>query len=230
MAQKTGVSAKNLKDSMGFGSYQTVWGWLHKLWSVMVRPGRELLSGTIEVDETYIGGKSKGKKGRGSEGKTLVIIAVEGIENIEQKEDGEKYKKTLGRVRFRCIDDASADNLIPFVCDNVKAGSKVVTDGWPSYNELSSKGFQHCKEIINGGSQEGHELLPHVHLVVYLVKRWLRGTHQGAVRATHLQEYLDEYAFRFNRRLSTHRGKLFYRLMQEAVHNQAPGIKELYNI
>ena len=85
MAQKTGVSAKNLKDSMGFGSYQTIWGWLHKLRSVMVRPGRELLTGTIEVDETYIGGRAHGKKGRGSEGKTLVAVAVEGVDNIKEK-------------------------------------------------------------------------------------------------------------------------------------------------
>lgn len=229
MAQKTGVSAKNLKDSMGFGSYQTIWGWLHKLRSVMVRPGRELLSGTIEIDETYIGGRQKGKQGRGSEGKTLVVIAVEGIDHINNNEkDG--YKNKLGRVRFRCINNASAENLIPFVCDTVKHGSKVITDGWPGYNELSAKGFQHCKKIISSSNQEAHELLPHVHLVVSLVKRWLKGTHQGAVSAAHLQGYLDEYAFRFNRRLSTHRGKLFYRLMQQAVSNKAPGIKELYNI
>ncbi len=230
MAQKTGVSANNLKDCMGFGSYQTIWGWLHKLRSVMVRPGRELLSGSIEVDETYIGGKKQGKKGRGSAGKTLVVIAVEGVENIQEKEDGKGYEKKLGRVRFRCVDDASAENLIPFVCDNVQLGSKVITDGWPSYNNLISKGYDHHKQTISGTEKNAHELLPHVHLIITLVKRWLGGTHQGAVQPRHLQGYLDEFAFRFNRRLSTHRGKLFYRLMQQAVNNQAPGIKELYNI
>lgn len=226
MAQKTGVSANNLHDCMGFGSYQTIWGWLHKLRSVMVRPGRELLNGLVEVDETYIGGMKKGKRGRGSEGKILVVIAVELVEN----EEGKEHAKKLGRVRFRCVDDASAESLIPFVCDNVQHGSTVITDGWPGYNELSNKGYQHNKRTISGNDKQAHELLPHVHLVVTLVKRWLRGTHQGAVRASHLQDYLDEYTFRFNRRLSTHRGKLFYRLMQQAVSKQAPGIKELYNM
>jgi len=229
MAQKTGVSAKNLQDSMGFGSYQTIWGWLHKLRSVMVRPGRELLNGTVEVDETYIGGKSKGKRGRGSEGKTLVVIAVEGIDNIIEKENGKGFKKVLGRVRFRCINKATAENLIPFICDTVKPGSNIVTDGWAGYNDLNSKGFSHCRKIITTDN-EARDVLPHVHLIVSLLKRWLRGTHQGAVGLTHLQDYLDEYAFRFNRRLSIHRGKLFYRLMQQAVNNRAPGIKELYKI
>lgn len=231
MAQKHGVSAKNLKDSMGFGSYQTIWGWLHKLRSVMVRHDREALMGTIEVDEAYIGGIEKGKKGRAAEEKALIVVAVEGIDNIKKTEDGKKLKKQLGRVRFRCIDDASADNLVPFVCDTVKKGSKIITDGWGSYNNLTSKGYIHTKQVIRREKgKEAHELLPHVHLVISLLKRWLAGTHQGAVRTNHLQDYLDEYAFRFNRRLSTHRGKLFFRLMQQAVTNRAPGIKELYNI
>lgn len=229
MSQKTGVSAKNLQDSMGFGSYQTIWGWLHKLRSVMVLPGRELLNGTVEIDETYIGAKTEGKRGRGSEGKTLVVVAVEGIDNIVEKENEKGYEKILGRVRFRCVDDASAENLIPFVCDTVKPGSNVVTDGWAGYNDLRSKGFKHCKQLFTD-SKNPRDILPHVHLIVSLLKRWLRGTHQGAVSSAHLQDYLDEYAFRFNRRLSTHRGKLFYRLMQQAVNNRAPGIKELYKI
>ncbi len=218
MAQKTGVSAKNLKDFFGFGSYQTIWGWLHKLRSVMVRPGRDRLKGAVEVDEAYIGGKEKKKEGRAAEKKALIVVAVEVAEG------------KLGRVRFRCIDDASAANLIPFICDMVEPGSKVITDGWQGYARLPAKGFVHDKRPIQGSGLEASELMPNVHLVVALLKRWLKGTHQGAVRPRHLQQYFDEFAFRFNRRLSTHRGKLFYRLMQQAVSTTAPSIKELYNI
>ena len=216
MAQKTGVSAENLKDIMGFGSYQTIWGWLHKLRYVMVRPGRELLKGTIEVDETYIGGSEKGKRGRGVQDKVLVVIAVEGVDEI------------LGRVRFRCINDASSDSLIPFVCDSVEKDSKVITDGWAGYKPLKNRSFIHEIRNISKSNENSSYLLPHVHLIISLVKRWLRGTHQGAVRPLHLQDYLNEFSFRFNRRMSTHRGKLFYRLMQQAVTNRVPGIKEFY--
>ena len=230
MAQKTGVSAKNLKDGMGFGSYQTIWGWLHKLRSVMVRPGRELLNGSVEVDEIYIGGVRTGKRGRGSDGKVLVVVAVEGIEGLFIENAEKKEKKVLGRVRFRCIPNASAENLNSFVCDNVKKGSNVITDGWNGYKQVKSKGFSHSIKIADKNYKNTDQLLPHVHLVVSLLKRWLGGTHQGAITSHHLQGYLDEFAFRFNRRLSTHRGKLFYRLMQQAVNNQAPGIKELYKM
>ncbi len=223
MAQKTGVSALNLQESMGFGSYQTIWGWLHKLRSVMIRPNRSLLKGEIEVDETYIGGRKKGKQGRGSEGKTLVAVAVETVNYINKNG---KEKKVLGRVRFKCINNASSKNLIPFVCENVAKESTIITDGWKSYNQLKFKGYIHQEKIDN----ENYENLPHVHLVISLVKRWLQGTHQGGIKEQHLQLYLDEFSFRFNRRLSTHRGKLFFRLMQEAVTHRAPGIKELYNI
>jgi transposase-like protein len=217
MAQKTGVSAKNLKDSLGFGSYQTIWGWLHKFRSVMVRPGRDRLQGSVEVDETYIGGESEGKRGRGAGKKVLVAVAVEG-EN-----------KKLGRVRLRCISDASAESLIPFVSENVEPGSKVVTDGWKAYSSLASVGYAHIPRPRVKAKETGEELLCHVHLVVTLLKRWLRGTHQGAVGNEHLQDYLNEYAFRFNRRLSTYRGKLFHRLMQQAISTRPPSIKEFYH-
>lgn len=216
MAQKTGVSAKNLKDFMGFGSYQTIWGWLHKLRSVMIRPEREKLSGSIEVDETYIGGEEKDIRGRGVQNKVLIVVAVE---EVEEK---------LGRVRFRCIDDASSENLIPFVCENIVVGSKVITDGWTGYKPLKNKGFIHEVRIIKGSGEQASDLLPNVHIVITLLKRWLRGTHQGAVRPEHLEDYLDEFAFRFNRRMSTYRGKLFYRLMQQVVTTRTPGIKDFY--
>ena len=205
MSQKSGASAKNLQHTMGFNRYETAWTWLHKFRRVMIRPGRDKLNGHVEVDETFIGGSEKGIRGRKAIKKALVVIAVE----IEEKK--------LGRLRFRLIPDASAENLISFIKDNVKPGSVVITDGWKGYSPMQSAGYSHVVKNIANSEESASELLPHVHLVVSLIKRWLMGTHQGAVTAMHLSYYLDEYAFRFNRRLSTHRGKLFYRLMQQAV-------------
>jgi len=221
VAQKTGASAYNLKDFMGFGSYETAWAWLHKLRRAMVRPERDKLTGVVEVDETYIGGKEigTGKQGRGTETKRLVVVATECI------------GKKIGRVRFRCIEDAAANNLIPFIEDNVETGSKIITDGWSGYSSLSqSKKYKHEPKIINGSTQEAHELLPHVHLVDSLVKRWINGTHQGNISSKHLSYYLDEFAFRFNRKLSTFRGKLFYRLVQQAVTTSPITLDEIMKI
>jgi len=215
MSQKTGVSAKNLAHTMGFRRYETAWTWLHKLRRAMIRPGRDPLGGTIEVDETYIGGEEEGTRGRRIVKKALIVIAIE-------VETGK-----LGRVRFRQIRDASANSLIPFVQDNVQTGSIVITDGWQGYSSLGKTGYRHKVRKIARSGKNASELLPHVHLVFSLVKRWLMGTHQGAISSEHLSYYLDEYAFRFNRRLSTHRGKLFYRLMQQAVSTEPVSRKEI---
>ena len=208
VAQKTGASAYNLKDFMGFGSYETAWIWMHKLRRAMVREGREKLSGIVEVDETYIGGEEigTGKQGRGAAEKSLVVVATECI------------GKKIGRVRFKIIPDASKENLIPFIEENVENGSTIITDGWSSYVSLSQKKeYEHVEKVISGSGKQAHELLPHLHMVDSLVKRWINGTHQGKISPKHLEYYLDEFAFRFNRKLSTHRGKLFYRLMQQSV-------------
>ena len=207
---KTGASAHNLKDFMGFGSYETAWLWLHKLRRAMVRDGREKLSGIVEVDETYIGGQEigTGKQGRGAEEKRLVVVATECL------------GKQIGRVRFKIIPDASKENLLAFIKDNVENGSTVITDGWSGYASLSqNKEYEHIEKIISGSGKQAHELLPHVHMVDSLIKRWINGTHQGKISPKHLEYYLNEFAFRFNRKLSTHRGKLFFRLMQQAVSN-----------
>lgn len=217
MAQKSGLSAKNLCDTYGFGSYQTAWGWLQKLRSVMIRAGRERLCGRVEVDESYIGGRKQGARGRGAEGKTLVLVAIE----------GESSK--LGRVRFRCVCAADAKHIESFVRDHVDPEAVVVTDGLPAYNGLPDAGFNHQPHCISTGGDEARQELDHVHLVISLLKRWLMGTHQGAVRPTHLQAYLDEFAFRFNRRLSQHRGKLFHRLMQQSVISKPKAVKDLYS-
>jgi transposase-like protein len=194
---------------MGFGSYETAWTWLHKLRRAMVREGREKLSGTVEVDETYIGGDEvgTGNRGRGSDTKNLVVVAVECI------------GKKIGRVRFRIVPEASTDCLLPFIKENVEPQTTVITDGWSAYASLSkNKDYHHIVKVISKSGKQAHELLPHVHMVNSLVKRWINGTHQGRISPKHLEYYLDEFAFRFNRKMSSHRGKLFYRLMQQAVN------------
>jgi len=172
----------------------------------MIRPGRDKLRGTVEVDETYIGGEEEGHKGRGPTEKTLVVVAVE-------CEPGRKP----GRVRFRCIQDASGETLLPFVEDTVEPGATIITDGWLGYTGLIKRGYKHDIRKVDTSGKKAHELLPHVHLIDSLLKRWLLGTHQGHVSPKHLPYYLDEFAFRFNRRLSTHRGKLFYRLVSQGL-------------
>jgi len=204
-SQKLGGSALGLQRTLGLGSYQTAWTWLHKLRRAMVRPGRERLSGAVEVDETYLGGLEEGVRGRQTETKALIVVAAQ--------ENG----RGMGRVRMRRIPDASADSLTPFVEESVERGSVVHTDGWLGYDRLNSKGYVHQISFLRGNKKTPSELLPRVHLVVSLLKRWLVGTHQGAVSHGHLDYYLDEFAFRFNRRRSRARGLLFYRLLQQAV-------------
>jgi len=197
-SQKNGASAKNVQRILELGSYKTAWVWLHKLRRAMVRPGRERLSGTVEVDETYIGGKKPGKRGRGAEGKTLVAIAVE-----------DKGKTEIGRIRLSIIPDASSGSLTSFAQQCIEDESTIRTDDWTGYSGLRSYGYFH--EVVKTTD------LKIAHLVISLLKRWLLGTHQGAVSHEHLAYYLDEYTFRFNRRTSNHRGKLFYRLLQNAM-------------
>ena len=203
--QKNGASALGLQRVLGLKSYETAWTWLHKLRRAMVRPGRDLLDGRIEVDEGYVGGPEAGLPGRLNLEKTLVVIAVQ--------EDG----KGIGRIRMRQIPDASSESLMPFVRDFVVPGSIVHTDGWLGYSPLESNGFRHQVTYLKGNKKTASELLPRVHLVISHLKRWLLGTHQGAVSHKHLDYYLDEFTFRFNRRRSKSRGKLFYRLAQQAV-------------
>jgi len=202
--QKHGVSALGLQRALGLGSYRTAWTWLHKLRRAMVRPGRDRLSGTVEVDETYVGGEKPGKRGRGAAGKALVLIVVE-----------DKGVEGIGRIRLQRVANASMHSLTAAVQATVTAGSTVRTDDWGGYGSLHSVGYAHI--VVREGGEPGESPLPLVHRVASLLKRWLLGTHQGAVRASHLDYYLDEYTFRFNRRTSRSRGKLFYRLVQQAA-------------
>jgi len=202
-SQKHGVSALGLQRFLGLGSYHTAWTWLHKLRHAMVRPGRDRLRGLVEVDETYVGGERSGKRGRGAEGKELVVIAVEDKD------------AALGRIRMCLVEDASAGSLTRAVRECVEPGSTVRTDGWSGYNDLPAEGY--IRVVVRSESVAGDGLLPLAHRVASLLKRWILGTHQGAIRPSHLIYYLDEFTFRFNRRTSRSRGKLFYRLVQQSV-------------
>jgi transposase-like protein len=204
-SQKNGASALGIQRVLGLGSYQTAWVWLHKLRRAMVRPNRDRLSGWVEVDETYFGGLEEGRKGRGHVAKALIVIAVEAEGPV------------IGRIRMRVIADASAESLHGFVKDCIQPGSTVHTDAWLGYSGLRSKGYDH--EVTRRGKdpREGSKLLPRVHRVISLLKRWLLGTHQGAISPQHLAYYLDEFTFRFNRRKSGSRGKLFFRLIEQAM-------------
>jgi hypothetical protein len=202
--QKSGISALGLQRSLGLGSYRTAWMCLHRLRTAMIRPGREQLSGEIEVDETFIGGYEKGKGGRHIGKKSLVIIAAEA------------RGKGIGRIRMKRIDSASDDNLIGFVREVAARGSKVVTDGLPVYRQLAPLGYQHVG-LIPRSRDQATACLPRVHRVASLAKRWLLGTHQGSFSKRRLPGYLDEFVFRFNRRLSPSRGMVFFRLAQQSV-------------
>ena len=203
--QKNGASALGLQRVLGLKSYETAWAWLHKLRRAMVRRGRDRLTGRIEVDECYVGGLEEGLPGRLNLNKALVVVAAQ--------EDG----AGIGRIRMRQIRDASAESLVPFVRDSVEPGSVVHTDGWLGYLPLERNGYQHQVTFLKGKKKTPSELMPRVHRVISLLKRWLIGTHQGAVSHKHLDYYLDEFTFRFNRRRSRSRGKLFFRLVQQAV-------------
>ncbi len=205
-SQKNGASALGLQRVLGLGSYQTAWTVLHKLRRAMVRPGRDQLSGRVEVDETQVGGVTPGQKGRGIPSKALVVIAAQ------------EMGAGIGRIRMARIPDGSATELHRFIQGAVIQGSCVHTDGWKPYQGLDQLGYQHEVSKLKGLEKSAAtKLLPRVHRVASLLKRWLLGTHQGSIGPEHLDYYLDEFTFRFNRRTSASRGKLFYRLAQQAV-------------
>ncbi len=199
--EKHGASALGLQRVLGLGSYHTAWAWLHRLRRAMVRPGRERLSGTVQVDETFWGGERPGKRGRGAEGKSVILAAVE------------HTGRRLGRIRLVRVEYSRGDTLVGTLKTLVEPGSCIETDGLFAYRALTEAGYRHV--VIRADDRD--DLLPQVHLVVSLLKRWLLGTHQGAVAASHLDYYLDEFTFRFNRRTSHSRGLLFRRVLEHAV-------------
>ena len=207
---KDGMSALSLQRSLEIGSYPTAWSMLHRLRSVLVGPGRDRLIGTVEVDETYIGGEEPGLRGGRAKGKkALVGVAVE-----------LKEPRGYGRARMAIVADGSAASLHRFIVEHVEPGSRVTTDGWTGYRGIDKLGYVHEPRSQRAARLRGEdpgELLPAVHRVASLAKRWLLGTHQGSVDEAHLQSYLDEFVFRFNRRRSRSRGLVFYRVLELAV-------------
>ena len=206
ITKKYGVSALGIQRSLGLGSYQTAWAMLHRYRSAMVRPGRERLTGWVEVDEAYLGGVEGGVFGRQTDTKAIVAIAVE-----------IKQPKGFGRIRLQRVDDVSKDSLIPFIDGAVEPGATVHTDGWQAYWTVPDRGYEHERTIMRAQHDPAHVVMPGVHRVASLLKRWLLGTHQGSVGPEHLDAYLSEFTFRFNRRRSRSRGKLFFRLVQQSV-------------
>jgi transposase-like protein len=208
--QKDGISAQSLQRSLEIGSYQTAWAMLHRLRSVLVRPGRERLSGLVEVDETFIGGEEPGLRGGRARGKkSLVGVAVELNE-----------PKGYGRCRMAPLADASAASLRAFLADHVEEDATVITDGWQGYHGIAELGYTHDRRSQRAARARGddaNKLLPGVHRIASLAKRWLLGTHQGSVDPAHLASYLNEFVFRFNRRRSRSRGLVYYRVLELAV-------------
>ena len=202
--RKSGVNAINLKGLLGFGSYGTAWHWMQKLRRCTIRKGREKLSGKIEVDEFFIGGQKPGKRGRGANGKTIVIAAVE------------KECHKLGRIRLQVIPDCSSGSILSFIDEYIEPGSTIVSDGWKGYYSIDKSLYNH-NQTISSKAADKDSVLPGVHLTASLIKRLIRSTFQCRFDLKYLQSYLDEYVFRFNRRESRSVGKKFMRIVQQAV-------------
>lgn len=215
--QTPGMSALQFQRQLGLSRYETAYQILHKLRSGMVRPDRDQIGGEypVEVDETFVGGATVGE-GHGVHHKVCVIAAIEvrtrkadedmAAQGNEQHRDGKpvKRKTYAGRLRLTVVPDRSGDELCGFVERNVLPGTEVRTDGWEAYKRLEADGYSHSPLVMAGPDKGGKakrndEHLPIVHLVFSNLKAWLNGTHHG-VSHQHLQAYLNEYAFRFNRR------------------------------
>ena len=209
--QKQGVSALGLKRVLGLGSYQTAWTMLHRFRRAMVRSGRERLKGLVEIDEAYLSITDRENPisavGRKNHTRKIMIgLAVEILQ-----------PKGFGRIRLRRLSSDTKESVRKFIQDSVDPSAIVRTDGSGSYAKLHQIGYNHERNVMLGSDTPAHVSMAGVHRVSALLKRWMLGTHHGSVQPEHLDAYLDEFVFRFNRRSSTSRGMLFYRLLQQAV-------------
>jgi len=229
-SQTQGMSAVQFQRQLGLSRYETAFGILHKLRAAMVRPDQDRIGGRpnehVEVDETLVGGRTRGE-GRGIHHKTLVSCAVE-VRHREPgtAQDKRKDGRYAGRVRLAIVPDRSAESLCGFVEGAVEPGTLLVTDDWSAYASLRMRGYDHHAIAECGEPEIADEFLPIVHLVFSNLKTWLNGIHHG-VSAKHLQAYLNEFTFRFNRRFYPFNA--FRSLLGIAGDVSAPTFGELYS-
>jgi hypothetical protein len=198
--QTPGQSAVQFQRQLGLSRYETAFQILHKLRAGMVRPERDCIGGEhpVEVDECFIGGRTRGE-GRGVHHMTTVIGAVE----VRLREETKKRHKRCvyaGRLRLRVIPNRSSSAIMGFVESSIAQSSTIRTDAWIGYDPMTSLGFHHERLILNGDAKKTDAHLPMIHLIFSNLKTWIMGTHHGAIAQHHLQAYLNEFVFRFNRR------------------------------
>lgn len=238
--QTPGESALQFQRQLGLSRYETAFTIMHKLRSGMVRPERDSIGGEypVEIDECYVGGDTRGK-GRGVHDKVGVIGAVE-VRPRKEEENTKVIRSShkcarrpvtnkvyAGRLRLQVIPDKSALTITSFVKENVALGATVLSDGNPSYNELSKMGYEHFPLVIGGDPEIANVHLPMIHLVVSNLKGWILGTHHGRIEPYHLQAYLNEYVFRFNRRF--YPMTAFNSVLGLAAHSVSPTYAQLYS-
>ena len=229
-SQTPGISAVQFQRQLGLSCYETAFQILHKLRVGMVRPDQDRIGGNpgehVEADETRVGGRTRGK-GRGAHDMTLVACAVE---VRQRKRDSSLNKRKTGRyagrVRLAVVPDRSAKSLGGFIESAVVPGAAIITDDWSGYSKLGERGFSHTTVAERGDMQVAETFLPIIHPVFSNLKTWLRGTHHG-VSHQHLQAYLNEFAFRFNRRFYPFNS--FRSLLGIAGDVTAPTYDELYD-
>jgi transposase-like protein len=238
--QTPGQSALQFRRQLGLRRYETAFTILHKLRAGMVRPERDTIGSEhpVEIDECLIGGETRGE-GRGVHHKVMVIGAVE----VRVRKSGEKRtakssdahsggvsaKKKVygGRLRLQVIPDKTAKSLLEFVDGNIAPGSTVLSDGWHGYNDLPKMGYKHQPLVLAGDPEKAEAHLPMIHLVFSNLKTWILGTHHGRVDARHLQAYLNEYVFRFNRRF--YPMTAFNSALGLAARSASPTYSQLYS-
>jgi ISXO2-like transposase domain/Transposase zinc-ribbon domain len=231
-----GISAVQFQRQLGLSRYETAFQILHKLRAGMVRPDRDRIGGNlarrdhVEIDETYIGGEVRGKgKGVHADEKTLVIGAVEVRQRPPKKGDKPERRggRYAGRLRLEIVPDRTAKSLQGFIEAAIEPGAIVVTDAWGGYSDLDKLGYAHLPVVESGKPEVAEEYLPIIHLAFSNLKAWLKGTHHGRVEPKHLQAYLNEYVFRFNRRFWPFRA--FRSLLGIGQRRKSPTYDGLYS-